>query len=335
MVMFYSDYAWYYFEAGVFPIPANPITKKPYINWGKLTRDDLTREKIIELVECYSNSGLALITGSVSNLTVLDCDDPDRTIEDLQNEFGVTPLIVKSPRGGHHLYYRSNGERTGSFSIRKLDIRGKGGIIMAPPSYNSEKEVGYKFVKGDYRSFKDLTFGNFESLQITKNNPKNHNDKIITEGGRNQYLFFCLKEQAQDISSYEGLLSEANRINGEKCSPALEFEEVCSIANSVWRYKNNGKLITSNNRGTFISDSEYNVLVINPKAMALYIFLKRHHKGVRDTFVICQKEVSKAMKWGGDGRPISKAIAYLVSSNLIKCLEKNRGQHLSNMYAFI
>ena len=82
-------------------------------------------------------TGLAIVTGRVSDLVVVDCD----TVTDAhywKATFTKSPLAVATGRGGIHFYYRMPREfevrnRAGIFR-RHIDIRGEGGYIVAPPS---------------------------------------------------------------------------------------------------------------------------------------------------------------------------------------------------------
>jgi hypothetical protein len=84
-----------------------------------------------------ANVGIAVGT---SGLVVIDLDGPEglRSLEQLQTEHGRLPstLQVRTGGGGMHLYYRDGGYKTPCRArLRpKLDIRGDGGMIVAPPS---------------------------------------------------------------------------------------------------------------------------------------------------------------------------------------------------------
>lgn len=82
-------------------------------------------------------TGLAIVTGRLSGIVVVDCD----TIDDAQYWkaiFPGTPLAVETGGGGIHFYYRMPAttevrNRAGVFH-KRIDIRGEGGYIVAPPS---------------------------------------------------------------------------------------------------------------------------------------------------------------------------------------------------------
>ena len=90
----------------------------------------------------WPDAGVAIRTGAVSGLVVLDVD-PDRGGDDALHEYererGVLPMTprVKTPSGGAHFYFRHPGGRVPNSTDQLgqgLDVRGDGGYVVAPPS---------------------------------------------------------------------------------------------------------------------------------------------------------------------------------------------------------
>lgn len=87
--------------------------------------------------ERFATANVGIVCG-VSGLVVVDIDDPSAVGEMLER-FGQTPLRVRTPRGGMHLYYRAHGI-IGSSKIHSRDGRTVGDIkagnamVIAPPS---------------------------------------------------------------------------------------------------------------------------------------------------------------------------------------------------------
>ena len=88
----------------------------------------------------YEDYNLAIVTGQLSNIAVIDADNPE-ALRQLQLAIGVMPEpeenpIIKTPRGWH-IYYEYTPQiktRTTLFDIENLDGRGEGGYVIAPPS---------------------------------------------------------------------------------------------------------------------------------------------------------------------------------------------------------
>ena len=74
-----------------------------------------------------------------------------------RTEFGDTPIKVQTPSGGIHLIYRSSGEKTLTrLDGVPVDVRGQGGMAIAPPSINPRKCYAYAFIDGDLTDFGSL-----------------------------------------------------------------------------------------------------------------------------------------------------------------------------------
>lgn len=80
---------------------------------------------------------VGIVTGRVSGLAVIDCDSASDMAYWLDN-FPASPLMVQTGTGGLHIYYQlpdgvAVGNRIRVFD-RKIDVRGEGGYVVAPPS---------------------------------------------------------------------------------------------------------------------------------------------------------------------------------------------------------
>lgn len=82
-------------------------------------------------------TGIGIVTGRVSRLVVVDCDtQADATF--WNSHFPASPLIAETGGGGSHFYYASPVDVTVRNRVkvlgRRIDIRGDGGYVVAPPS---------------------------------------------------------------------------------------------------------------------------------------------------------------------------------------------------------
>ena len=83
---------------------------------------------------------VAIATGSISGIFVVDVDGPDAeaALRKLELEFGELPTTVEVITGrGRHLYFRISGGRVQN-SVGKIalgiDVRGENGFVLVPPS---------------------------------------------------------------------------------------------------------------------------------------------------------------------------------------------------------
>jgi len=124
-------------------IPAQPGGKRPLVPWIEYQSRRPTEKEIRQWWQQYPNANIGIVTGKISGIVVIDLDlDKD------DNENGAriyeqapTDLIVKTGRGGYHLYYHYPEDvdhipnRVGL--LPGVDIRADGGYVVAPPSVHS------------------------------------------------------------------------------------------------------------------------------------------------------------------------------------------------------
>ena len=91
-------------SSGLVPIPCGgEVGKRPLISgFNKLSPAGVVN-RLPELVARFGQSNVAIACGP-SGIVVVDIDDP-ALLEAMLEQFGPTPLIVKTPSGGFHLYY--------------------------------------------------------------------------------------------------------------------------------------------------------------------------------------------------------------------------------------
>jgi hypothetical protein len=126
-------------EKGLAVFPCQPQSKRPATMHGvkDATKDPGAIEAWWHQVPIYN---LAVATGEVSGIIVLDVDNTDAEAElrKLEHEHSTLPATVESITArGRHLFFRHPGIEVHN-SAGKLapgiDIRGNGGYIVAPPS---------------------------------------------------------------------------------------------------------------------------------------------------------------------------------------------------------
>jgi len=123
---------------GISVIPIRP-DKKPYIAWKEYTERIATEDEINKWWQDYPDANLGIVTGKISNLTVVDVEEGG--IIDYLPE----TLTVATGGGGFHLYYRYSDKFKNAVRIRDLtDIRNDSGYVIAPPSiHKSGKQYTY------------------------------------------------------------------------------------------------------------------------------------------------------------------------------------------------
>lgn len=101
-------------------------------------------DKIAEWWNRWPDANVAIATGEISGIVVVDVDGPEG--ERSAAMYGLSPDGTMSVRTGNgfHLYYRYPDFPVKN-SVRKiapgLDIRGDGGYVVAPPSVHQSGRV--------------------------------------------------------------------------------------------------------------------------------------------------------------------------------------------------
>jgi P4 family phage/plasmid primase-like protien len=103
----------------------------------------------------FNGSNVAIRTGSLSDLVVLDVDAQHNGWESfkslgLEDKLPLTPM-VKTGRGGGHFYFKHKEAKNSAGRIGEgIDLRGglngKDGYVVAPPSIHPDTGVAYEWV---------------------------------------------------------------------------------------------------------------------------------------------------------------------------------------------
>jgi hypothetical protein len=113
-----------------------PVTKekKPLIKWTKYQTELPAIEDVVDWTTQFPDMQLAIVTGTISDLVVIDVEKGGDV-----SQFPET-LTVATGGGGFHLYYKHPGTPVkNNVRIAELvDIRGDGGLVVAPPSESSK-----------------------------------------------------------------------------------------------------------------------------------------------------------------------------------------------------
>jgi len=136
------EWAFKYAEMGLSVIPVSQ-DKKPIIPWEPYQKKKASKKEIEDWFTKYPNANIGIVTGKVSGIAVIDIDDPDLKNKELDAiEMLASPPIVTTPRGGKHQWfaYPNTEVRNRTALFNKVDFRGEGGYVVAPPSSNGNKK---------------------------------------------------------------------------------------------------------------------------------------------------------------------------------------------------
>lgn len=141
------DAALEYLDQGFSIIPIRLDSKRPAIKWQEYQQRLPTEDEVVSWFDTWPDAGLAIITGALSGVVVVDCDNPDALHAAFDSGMR-SPVRVKTKRGTH-LYFAHprdgirRGPRAGVNSrgadwprIDGLDFRGDGSYALLPPTSN-------------------------------------------------------------------------------------------------------------------------------------------------------------------------------------------------------
>lgn len=273
-----------YAAAGFRVLPLKTGDKVPLLpKWTENASTD--PEQIRAWWKQYPNANVGISTGEMESgkfLTVVDLDNsPDKgkngfeTLYEWQKEHGILPetLTVKTGGGGNHLYfftekpYKTRSDILGSGS--GIDVRSKGGCIVAPPSVHKsgrryEWAAGFdptQIAQGGEILDKLLSFEKPREVKPVNSaaQPKKRAAKTpvpvpldrteatiqrlglsFSQGSRNDNLFkLAASLQAQGYED-SAIFDIVGQTNAERCSEPLPEKELETIIRSATEHYSKG-----------------------------------------------------------------------------------------------
>jgi len=234
---------WDYYRQKDFSIFPTSSDKKPIIKWRFYQTRYPTTTEIAEWKR-IPQSNIAIVTGKLSNLTVIDADSPDAIAElEALNSGGVRIPQVHTPRGGRHYYCQHHEELSRNSSGRgkseKIDVRSEGGFVLCPPGKTND---------GRYQWDKDLNLETVPLPKVPKNwvyllhpdtargsvRDKDQGPKLV-EGRRDNDIFRMACTMRREGFSIEQAKSAAIAL-AKECDPPFDEREALKKVESAWSY---------------------------------------------------------------------------------------------------
>jgi hypothetical protein len=234
-----------YKALGFSVLPVQRVDKKPLIPWQEFQKRLPTEEEVARWWQRWPAANLAIVTGKVSGVVVLDVDGPEGEASLRGRQVPPTPTVLTGK--GRHLYFRWPGFEARNFArkLPGLDFRGDGGYVVAPPSVHAS---GRRYRWADYLGIEDVPLAPcpawlLELLQPVKRQglARSVDDwrrlvsEGVTEGQRNDSIAalagHLLRKYVDPLITLELCLAW-NRV---KCRPPLPDDEVAVTVDSVAR----------------------------------------------------------------------------------------------------
>lgn len=239
-------------EQGYSVIPVDRATKKPCIPWKEYQSRIATEEEIESWWEQFPEANVAIITGGISCLAVVDADS-DTGIEWMLKHCTKTTVYAKTGKGKHAYYtYPYHTAVKNAVKIAPdVDVRGEGGYVVAPPSIHaSGKQYEWEIVGGGWDDLPEFEpINGFKTLfdESTGEKTKGGNLNVnlsgvktapintgVEKGSRNNTLAQLVGKWAKaglEIDEIDILAKEWNKKN----APPLGAKEVDATLRSIWK----------------------------------------------------------------------------------------------------
>ena len=166
-----------YVSQGLSVIPFRRDSKIPILSWKEYQEHPPTEEELYNWFVTKGYQNLAIVTGEISGIIVIDCDS-EEAYNQLSQQYDLQSVpVVKSPKG-YHLYFKYDPKYSNIKSkvrvFNKIDIRTNGGCIIAPPSSFGDSQYMWKNSTGQppliFPTMPDALFKAIESSHTQKNN---------------------------------------------------------------------------------------------------------------------------------------------------------------------
>jgi len=228
----------------VFPLA--PRQKVPLLSkhhGGNGLHDATTdAETVAKWWTAYPDANVGLATGGPTGLYVVDVDGPEG--EEALARFGTVPEgpEAHTGKGRHLLFTHPDGRNTAGKLGAKLDTRGEGGYIVAPPSIHPNG-TAYRWARTPEEApLPALPAGLVAALAGTPRSeaPEAGRSEVVdvvldgvAEGGRNQTLAAYVGRLLAIGHRELEVLALARGVNATQFRPPLSGEEVEAVVRSM------------------------------------------------------------------------------------------------------
>lgn len=232
-------------------IPVEPRGKRPVIAWLEYQQRSADAEEARQWFATRRNANVAIVTGKISGLVVLDIDTAhhgEESLRALEREHGAIPTTVEAVTGsgGRHFYFSHPGGlvRNRAGLMRGIDLRGDGGCVVAPPSVHRS---GKRYVWRKGHAPGEAAFAALPPWLLalvrggtsqSAHSPAHWRSLVregINEGERNSTIASLaghLLHRDVDAQVVLELLLTWNRV---RCHPPLSDHEVARVVESIAR----------------------------------------------------------------------------------------------------
>jgi len=240
-----------YLGKGWCVIPAAARGKRPKIPWRKFQEQRASEVEIRNWFTRWPDANPAIVTGAVSGIVVLDIDPGhggEESLSDILAQHGAMPETVaaRTGGGGRHLYFQHPGTlvRNQVGLAQGLDLRGDGGLVVAPPSLHPSGQH-YRWVEGHdpeslpLAQLPEWLRQHLQEHSERSGHPLGHWRDLarqgVAEGTRNSTVASFAGHLFWHNVDQEVVTELLLCWNRERCRPPLPDEEVIRTVESIAR----------------------------------------------------------------------------------------------------
>ena len=118
-------------ECSIIPVARD---KRPLVKWEEFQKRRPTEEEVESWWTRWPDANIAIVTGRISGLVVVDADGA-AGLEWMKENLPVTGVYVQTCKGWHGYYRHPGTDIQNRVRIApEVDIRAVGGYVVAPPS---------------------------------------------------------------------------------------------------------------------------------------------------------------------------------------------------------
>tara|TARA_R110001632_G_scaffold26280_1_gene71140 strand:+ start:16099 stop:18213 length:2115 start_codon:yes stop_codon:yes gene_type:complete len=240
-----KEWAVAYCELGFQVIPIGE-DKKPLVKWKEYQLTEQEPELVEELWDRFPTAGIAVITGELSGIVVVDCDD-EQSIREFEKLGCTTPVMQTTKRGRHYFFKhpkRVIKNATTWRGIKNIDVRGDGGLVKVYPSNGYKWELPLDVKVSDIPfELPDWEFEDYVPEVTVDGVVRDILPDDFSAGNRNDMMTRLVGKLIVDNPAAWGkeLFLLALTENEKRCKPPLDQDEVKIIVVSVMQMhkKNN------------------------------------------------------------------------------------------------
>jgi hypothetical protein len=226
--------------------------KTPLVRWGKYQDDLPTRDEIDSWWTRWPSANIALATGALSDVDVIDLDGELARAEALRRGYDPGAVVHTGRVGGEHGYFRHRVDAPTIFAkVGGIDFRGQGGYVLLPPSlhYSGTRYTWHEpIVRGE--PLTDLPRWIDELAGTTlSGEPRGRVDfnrllrDGVDEGQRDQELFRAAARLRGLDVPYEIAIGLIEQVAAQ-CHPPFPVVQARAKVDSAYeRYQPNGTMV--------------------------------------------------------------------------------------------